>query len=269
MESSLVSVAVVVVQYRLIGDRLSVWIESGSAGTSHLPMRGLRSNEDELVAVRALIDAMPFARDVLRRASFGVFSDPARHPGQREIALGSWSIVRAANPHSTEPTIPAAGSGAIGGGGWYPLEELPALVDDHAVIVKAARRALSNEIVNDPVTRRLLPRHLLRTRCDDFGSSDAASRSPPLFGLLPDPFPLSAIRLFYERLLGASIDRGNFRRKLVELRPTGILQELPIFQRGVRHRAAQLFTFDQRAWERWAGSDDAAGSGTTDGGGRE
>ena len=259
MESALISVVVVVVQYRLIGERLSVWLESAPNGSVRLPSRGLHPEQDETLSVHELISSMPFARDVLRRASFGVFSKPGRTSGRREIALATWSIVRAGNPRGSDTQVPATGGGA-----WHPVDELPSLVDDHAAIVEGARQGLADEIVNDPVTRRLLPRHLLRSTCDDFGSADAASRSPALFGLLPDPFPLSAIRTFYERLLGKEIDRGNFRRKLVELRPTGIVKELPIFQRGVRHRAAQLFTFDQRAWERWAGSDDATDkSGST------
>jgi hypothetical protein len=149
------------------------------------------------------------------------------------------------------------------------------MIGDHAAIVGLARWALRRDILSDPLSRRTLPRRLIRAATDAVelgrpqGSGAATptpagtaaalpALSPPaLFGLLPDPFPLSAIRRFYETLLDAPIDRGNFRRKLVELRPTGIVKELPIYQRGVRHRAAQLFTFDQRAWERWTVTLDA------------
>lgn len=142
--------------------------------------------------------------------------------------------------------------------GWFPVDRLPPLLHDHREIIGAADRNLSAEVLHDAVTRRVLPRHLLRTAVDQLVlQEDASHHAPALFGLLPDPFPLSAIRRFYERLLGTDIDRGNFRRKLVELRPTGMLKELPIFQRGVRHRAAQLFTFDANAWERWAATDES------------
>ncbi len=243
------SVIVICVPFRLVSDELSVWLVSAESDPARwtLPQRTLGDAESEVDAVTALIGSLPFAKDVVRRERCAVFSEPDRVAGQREIALVSWSIVRAGSLRGADPSQPR--------GTWHAVARLPSLVADHALVVAAAKQGLDAEILNDPVTRRVLPRHLLRAAADAMGiGPDATNRQPALFGLLPDPFPLSAIRLFYERLLAAPIDRGNFRRKLVELRPTGILMELPIFQRGVRHRAAQLFTFDARAWERWASS---------------
>ncbi len=75
----------------------------------------------------------------------------------------------------------------------------------------------------------------------------------PIFvALLPDPFPLSSLRALYERLLGAPLDRGNFRRQFQEIIAKGPVRALPIFERGVPHRAGQLFTFDRPAWNRFA-----------------
>ncbi|MFO0827550.1 MAG: hypothetical protein U0572_05310 [Phycisphaerales bacterium] len=249
MDSAACSVVVTVVPWRLIGDDLAVWLEGPGDGPRRLPTSRLGERADERSTAAALVAALPFARDVVRCERFAAFTDPARVPNNREVALASWAVVRAVTARSTDV--------AAVGGSWYPDASLPPLADDHATIVATAKRAMAAEILHDPVTRRLLPRHLLRSSFDDFGpASETARRTPVLFGVLPDPFPLSAIRRFYERLLGTSIDRGNFRRKLVELRPTGIVKELPIFQRGVRHRAAQLFTFDPRAWERWATGED-------------
>jgi 8-oxo-dGTP diphosphatase len=215
-----------------------------------LPARPLGDLESDADALAALLAARPFGRDVVRRVACGVRTEPRRCADRRELAIVAWAIVRAAagrsgEPERTDQRVPR----------WIPIDEIPPLIDDHAAIVEQAMESLRQEVLSDPVTRRVLPRHLLRSRWDDFGPDSApADRLPALFGLLPDPFPLSAIRRFYERLFEAPIDRGNFRRKLVELKPTGILKELPIYQRGVRHRAAQLFTFDPRAWERWAAS---------------
>jgi hypothetical protein len=250
VESPDLAAIVVVVHYRLVNERLSIWLDHAPDGAPRLPSRALGSDEDETQAVQALVASMPFAREVLRRSGVGAFTSPERPvspDGRREIALVSWTIVRVAR----------AGEAVAERGAWHPVDELPELTGDHRDMVAAARRSLARDIVHDPVTLRLLPRHLLRDSSDELGrQGTAAENVPALFGLLPDPFPLSAIRRFYERLFEAEIDRGNFRRKLVELRPTGVVKELPIFQRGVRHRAAQLFTFDPRAWERWADGDD-------------
>jgi hypothetical protein len=121
----------------------------------------------------------------------------------------------------------------------------------------------------DALTRRLLPRHVLFRKTDGFAGrspyepmlgaerteAQAGEDSPeaPIFvGLLPDPFPLSSLREFYEHLLGAPLDRGNFRRQFQEIIAQGPVKALPIFERGVPHRAGQLFTFDRSAWGRFA-----------------
>lgn len=242
-------VVVVSVPLRIVAERLCLWLEpSGEAWA--LPARPLGERDSDADALAALLAARPFGRDVVRRVACGVRADPDRCAGRREIAIVAWAIVRASAARNAEPD--GLGERAPR---WVPIDALPSLIDDHGAIVEQAVEALRQEVLSDPVTRRVLPRHLLRSRWDDFGPDNVpAERLPALFGLLPDPFPLSAIRRFYERLFEVPIDRGNFRRKLVELKPTGILKELPLYQRGVRHRAAQLFTFDPRAWERWAAS---------------
>jgi hypothetical protein len=237
-------VTVIVVPIRLVGDELSVWVERGSDGTAALPLAPLGAQEDEGRAVARLVRDLPFAGEVKRFASCGTASAPDRVKTTREIALVSWAAVRPSPARTSEVNDR--------GGDWHSLRSLPPFVDDHGSILMMALEHLQREILHDPVTRRLLPRHLLRSAADSFGpNSRVAEQAPILFTLLPDPFPLSAIRRFYESLTRAPIDRGNFRRKLVELRPTGVVKELPLFQRGVRHRAAQLFTFDPHAWERW------------------
>jgi hypothetical protein len=145
---------------------------------------------------------------------------------------------------------------------------------DHAAraLIGCAFDAFLDATLADALTRRLLPRHVLFRKTDGFSGRSpfeaalaingtervtrdgAAGDTPiPIFvGLLPDPFPLSALREFYEHLLGAALDRGNFRRQFQEVISAGPITALPIFERGVPHRAGQLFTFDRAAWERFA-----------------
>lgn len=261
------SVVVPCVPLRLVQDRLAVWLRPCGDGTWSLPSEELRDREAVEHTVRRVIASLPFAREVTRHSSCGVFSDPGRVPHRHEIAIASWVVVRAPVARPGEAAMPADPLGDPLGESprWFPIDELPRLVDDHLAIVRGGLDALRRETLADPVTRRLLPRHLLFDATDEFGvERDDLPRLPPLFGLLPDPFPLSAIRRFYEMLFAeeltqGGIDRGNFRRKLLELKPTGVLKDLPIFQKNVRHRAAQLFTFDPRAWERWIAGEATVG----------
>lgn len=250
------------VAFRLVDERLLVWLAHRAGDDQQsLPQRELSETESDTDALERLLAVLPFHREIVQSKHCAVFAEPNRVPHRREIALVSWVLVRPPQAGRGADLVPSAGSSGSAGE-WHSADELPPLIHDHRAIIEAAYRHLGAEILHDAVTRRVLPRHLLRSAADALTLTVGTAPLPPaLFGLLPDPFPLSAIRRFYERLLGAEIDRGNFRRKLVELRPSGILKELPIFQRGVRHRAAQLFTFDAKAWERWAATEDAADDG--------
>ena len=50
--------------------------------------------------------------------------------------------------------------------------------------------------------------------------------------MLPDPFPMSSLRMLYEHILGVPLDRGNFPRQFLEVIDLGPLVALTIFQRG-------------------------------------
>jgi 8-oxo-dGTP diphosphatase len=63
--------------------------------------------------------------------------------------------------------------------------------------------------------------------------------------LLPDRFTLREMQLVYEAILGQTLNKDSFRRRVTKtqniVRPTGDLQE------GVDHRPAELFT--RAAWD--------------------
>ena len=199
------------------------------------------------------------AREIVRISSAGVRAIPAATSGLRaRMAVVSWAIAR--------PIL--AGGDAVSAleadEAFVPLSNLPALDAATRGILSCAFDAFLDATLADALTRRLLPRHILFRKTDGFThrspfeSALEASASPsepeiPIFvGLLPDPFPLSSLRELYERLLDAPLDRGNFRRQFHEIIALGPIQALPIFERGVPHRAGQLFTFDKAAWSKFA-----------------
>jgi 8-oxo-dGTP diphosphatase len=64
------------------------------------------------------------------------------------------------------------------------------------------------------------------------------------FQLLPSEFTISELQHVYEAVLGLSINRGNFWRKVVDrgvIEPTGK-------ERSVRGKRAYLFRFTQQAF---------------------
>ena len=88
-------------------------------------------------------------------------------------------------PGRAEHPAPVA-RGYLSDASWYQLTEVPTLGFDHTLLREACD---------------LLSLHL-RTR-------------PLAFALLPDRFTLSAVQQLYEEILGESLVRRNFRRKIV------------------------------------------------------
>jgi 8-oxo-dGTP diphosphatase len=70
-----------------------------------------------------------------------------------------------------------------------------------------------------------------------------------VFELLPETFALSDLQALYEVILGAPLDRRNFRRKLQEL---GLVAPARGSRREGRHRPAQLFRFVPQKFKRHA-----------------
>jgi hypothetical protein len=219
----------------------------------------------QLAASRTVV-----SRDLVRVSPAGVralrTAEGAPSAETQSIYLVSWAIARpVATTAGAAQSVEAEES-------FVPIPALSTTVqlDDTArALVGCAFAGFLDATLADALTRRLLPRHVLFRKTDGFvgrspyesiiGAEAAETRptddgpATPIFvGLLPDPFPLSALREFYEHLLGAPLDRGNFRRQFQEIISQGPVKALPIFERGVPHRAGQLFTFDRSAWSRFA-----------------
>ncbi|TMD30779.1 MAG: NUDIX hydrolase [Chloroflexi bacterium] len=100
---------------------------------------------------------------------------------------------------------------------WHPVRRLPVeMAFDHREIVDYAVRRLRSKV----------------------GYSSLG------FQLLPSEFTISELQHVYEAVLGLSINRGNFWRKVVDrgvIEPTGK-------ERSVRGKRAYLFRFTQQAF---------------------
>ena len=73
------------------------------------------------------------------------------------------------------------------------------------------------------------------------------SYQPIAFELLPEKFTLTQLQLLYEAILNKKLDKRNFRKKMLSY---GFLKELDEKQKGVSYRAAKLYKFDRRKYNK-------------------
>ena len=100
---------------------------------------------------------------------------------------------------------------------WFPAGDLPPLAFDHAEILKTALARLRGKLTYAPVG----------------------------FELLPRKFTVKQLQKLYEIVLGTTLDNRNFRKKIFGM---DVLRELKEMQKGVPHRAARLYEFDERKY---------------------
>ena len=134
------------------------------------------------------------------------FGEPERDPRERVISVAYYALVSAEKP--------ASGAAANGHYAWRSVNSLPELAFDHRRIVDCALERLRNKINYTTLG----------------------------FQLLPKTFTLTELQTSYEIILGRSLDKRNFRRKMLQL---GILKSTRQFKTNGRQRPARLYTFGQ------------------------
>ena len=130
------------------------------------------------------------------------FGDPGRDPRGRVVTVAYYALL------TTETAPPAAGTDA-GEAKWMPARRHPPLAFDHERIVAYALERLANKLEYTTVG----------------------------FQLLPKKFTLSQLQRVYESVLGRSLDKRNFRRKIALL---GVLTPLDEWVQDGPSRPAQL-----------------------------
>ncbi len=102
---------------------------------------------------------------------------------------------------------------------WFEINKLPKLLFDHIDIINEALSTLREQVKYHPVG----------------------------FHLLPDKFTLTELQTLYEVILGDKLDTRNFRKKILKMR---LLVDTMEKQTNVAHRAAKLYTFDMKIYNR-------------------
>lgn len=135
-----------------------------------------------------------------------------RDPRDRVVAVAYYALAKLSD-HRIRAATDAMGVG------WFGLDDLPKLAFDHAHIVTRAHERLRGKVRYAPVG----------------------------FELLPPRFSLTQLQRMYEIILGTELDKRNFRKKILSM---DLLVETDEVEQGVRHRAARLYRFDRRKYDR-------------------
>lgn len=135
------------------------------------------------------------------------FDDPDRDPRGRVIAVAYFALI---NPKQFEIVAGTMANDVQ----WFPVQKVPKLGFDHKKIFRKALERLKSKILYYPVG----------------------------FELLDETFTMTELHELYECILGISIDRRNFRRKILDseyIIATGTKRE------GLKNRHPDLYKFNK------------------------
>jgi len=134
----------------------------------------------------------------------GLYSDPARHPKSRVVAA---TYMFFSSPDALEKSQPDHA--------WHPIDKLPSsLIMDHKQIIKKSKQFLQS-----------LTNHA------------------PLLYLMPERFTLSELQLCMETLFDVTLDKRNFRKKIIS---SGWINPTRQRQQNVAHKAATYYTLNKK-----------------------
>lgn len=138
------------------------------------------------------------------------FGDPDRDPRGWIVSVAYYALV-SPDKHHIHATADARQAK------WFPVTSAPRLAFDHQEIFDTALERVRGKLTYAPLG----------------------------FELLPQKFTIKQLQKVYEIVLGRRLDNRNFRKKIFAM---GVLRELGEMQKGVPHRAARLYKFDERKY---------------------
>ena len=176
-----------------------------------LPGGFVRLDEELDVAARRELQEEAGVSDVYLEQLYTV-GTLGRDPRERVVTVAYYALAKLSD-HRIRAATDAMGVG------WFSLDDLPKLAFDHQEIIEHAVLRLRGKVRYAPIG----------------------------FELLPPRFSLTQLQKLYEKVLGTGLDKRNFRKKMVAM---DLLVETDEVEQGVRHRAARLYRFDRRKYDR-------------------
>jgi 8-oxo-dGTP diphosphatase len=141
------------------------------------------------------------------------FGDLGRHPSGRVITTAYYSLINIRH-HKLKLTHNELH--------WHKVNEIKKLAFDHKKILDTSLDRLREQIMDHPI----------------------------IFNLLPEKFSLRELQDLYQAILGISLDRRNFRKKIAH---KDWLLDLDEMENDVPHRPGKLYRAKTELWKKPSG----------------
>ena len=181
------------------------------AGQWALPGGFVHVNETLEDAARRELAEETGLKDIFLEQLY-TFGEVDRDLRERVVTVTYYALVNLAG-HEVRASTDARNAA------WFPVHDVPDLVFDHEKILAVAHERLRGKVRYQPIG----------------------------FELLPEKFTLRQLQHLYEIILDRELDKRNFRKKVLSM---DILVQLNEIEKDVAHRAARLFRFDKRKYDR-------------------
>ena len=187
--------------------------EGISKGKWALPGGWIKYSEGMDEAAARILNALTGVSN-LYLEQLRAFGNVDRYPTKRVITIAYYALVK-----PKDYTLHAGFTAADAK--WFKVSSIPELPYDHAEILKQGLNYLKHKLRHEPIG----------------------------FNLLPKKFTLFQLQELYEALLNQKLDKPNFRRKLMNM---NLLVPCKEKQKDVSHRAANLYRFDKKIYDKLA-----------------
>lgn len=204
-------VAVLVVIFTVADDGLQVLLIERSAppeeGRWAVPGGALEVGESlDRAAVRKLAEEAGVT-DIFLEQLY-TFSDLDRSPAEGSVAVAWFALVDHRRVRLAQRTAWRPG--------WFALDDMPPLAFENERVIETARERLINKLQYTDAAYSLLPKH----------------------------FTMREIQQVYEAILGRTLDKRNFRRRI---KATDFISPTEEFRADGPHRPARLYRFTHRS----------------------
>ena len=176
----------------------------------HWSLMGGFVNEDESVddAAKRVLKELT-GLDNIYMEQVGAFGDIGRDPGERVISITYYALI---NIDDYDKNLVKSFNAF-----WADINELPDLIFDHKVMVEKARHIMKQKVSNNPIG----------------------------FNLLPDLFTLTQLQNLYEAILGETIDKRNFRKRVSDIT---FIEKTNMIDKTCSKRGAYLYKINSELY---------------------
>lgn len=169
----------------------------------------LKNNEAIDTAAKRILHQLTGLSDVYMEQLY-TFGELDRDPGARIISVAYFALIKI-NASDLELV---KNHGAT----WVPISSMPHLIFDHTAMVNRALKKLQ-----------------VRARTQPIG-----------FELLPDKFTIPQLQGLYEAIYNKTLDKRNFRRKLLSM---NLLEKLEEKEKESSRKGAWYYRFEPKNYE--------------------